>query len=122
MITLTIGHFESLHVRRDDGREAIFPGRIEDGRWKRIITGARDIHGQCLVMGSLGVRRFYRVTPRLQKLGDTMEIEDDKGLFGRITADDILRHSKRAHGIMPVSVGTLAKAATGQATQRRRKS
>jgi hypothetical protein len=89
--------------------------------WRRIITGVRDKYGQCRVMGSMDVRRFFRITPRLQEVGDSLHLDDDKGLFDRITADDIIKHRKQAHGFMPVGAGTFAKAMVGDATQRRTK-
>lgn len=109
MITLTLGYFEALIVRHEDGRVAVFPGRVEDGRWRRIITGARDKYGQPRVMSSMDVRRLYRVTPKLRKVGDVVEVEDDKGLFEPLTPGDIAAHMKRAHGLIPTSPITLAK-------------
>lgn len=109
MITLTLGYFEALIVRHEDGRVAVFPGRVHEGRWRRILTGARDKYGQPRTMSSAEVRRFYRVAPKLRKVGDVVEVEDDKGLFAPLSPGDIAVHMKRAHGIIPTSPTVLAK-------------
>lgn len=109
MITLTLGYFEALIVRHEDGRVAVFPGRAEGGRWRRIITGTRDKYGQPRVMSSMDVRRLYRVTPKLRKVGDTVQVEDDKGLFAPLTPGDITAHMRRAHGLIPTSPLILAR-------------
>lgn len=125
-ITLTKLHFGGIMAHHPDGRTAYFVGRPggEGTRWARVLTGARDRWGNNRVLSAYDLAGYLRVRAAWYVMaapGGTKQVPDDKGIFDRITADDILRHSKEAHGIMPTSIATLGKAARGEATKVRKK-
>ena len=119
-LMLTQGYFGALHVENHQGHKAVFPGKAETGRWKRIITGKRNKWGECEVLSARDVRALYRVTPKLKNPYDKILVPDKYGLLDAISADDILRHAKRAHGVIPISLGALADAVAGRASKLRR--
>ncbi len=71
-----------------DGKQ-VQERRFVQRRNARTITGVRDDRGLLRVFNAIELKRFYRITPKLQKIRDEVVLDDDKGLFEPYTTADV---------------------------------
>jgi hypothetical protein len=73
----------------DDEGKTVRERRFVQRRNARTVTGIRDDRGLLRVFNAVELKRFYRVSPKLQKIRDEVVLDDDKGLFESYTTADV---------------------------------
>jgi len=81
--TAILGYDKAIYLLAADGRSGWFhPGRS-------TITGSRDRKGNVRTLTAASVQRFLGISGQLHAIKDSVELDDDKGIFDEIGPVDV---------------------------------
>lgn len=102
-ITIRQGYNGVVHVTGLGKLSGVFqPGR-------KTFTGAKDKYGANRCLTASAVKRYFGAADQLQVPGDLVMLDDDKGLFDRVSPVDLYQYGRKCYAIITVPLRVLSQ-------------